>query len=117
MTNPETGEINVRKGMQFSDSFRSVAQELAAADLTTGPDTQADPTFSAYCASYILCKKYGADTKAFSFDDAPGVFESMDAQGIKGELTQIRDVVEDINGRMAKQLDAVSKAAKNNEAR
>ena len=117
MTNPETGEISVRKNMIFSDSFRSIAQELAAADLTTGPDTQADLAFSAYCASYILCKKYGADTKAFSFGDAPSLFEGMDAQDIKGELTQIRDVVADINGRMTKHLDAVSKAAKNNEAR
>jgi len=116
-TNPETGEISVRKGMEFSDTFRSVAQELAAADLTTGPDTQADPSFSAYCASYLLCKKYGVDTKDFDFKDAPGVFEGMDAQEVKGELSEIRDVANDISGRMARQLDAVSKPPKNQDAR
>ena len=117
MTDPETGKINVRRGMQFADSFRSVARELAAADFPANADMQADPNFSAYCASYILCSKYGADTKDFNFNDAPGVFEGMDAQGIKGALSQIRDAAENINGRMTKQLDAVNKAAKNNEAR
>jgi len=117
MTNPETGEISVRKGMQFADSFRSVAQELAYPEIEQSNNEPSEPRFSAYCAAYILCKKYGVDTKDFNFNDAPKIFEGMDAQGIKGELAQIRDIAENINGRMVKQLDAVSKAAKNNEAR
>ena len=111
MTNPETGEISVRRGMEFADTFRSVAQELAYADLTTGPDTQADPQFSAYCASYLLCKKYGVDTKDFSFINAPDLFDGMDAREVKGELSQIRDVAGDISGRMSRQLDAANRAA------
>jgi len=117
MYNPETDTISVRKGMEFPDTFRGTAQELAFADLTTGPDTQADPHFSAYCASYLLCKKYGVDTKDFSFDDAPGVFDGMDALDVKGELSQIRDVADDISGRMARQLEQQQKAAKNQGAR
>ena len=87
------------------------------ADLTTGPDTQTAPEFSAYCASYLLCKKYGVDTRPFSFDSAPGVFDGMDAQKIKGELAQIRNVAEDISGRMARQLEAQQRAARNQDAR
>ncbi len=116
MTDPETGEISVRRGMEFADSFRSVAQELASCDLTTGSDFPADPAFSSYCASYLLCKKYGLDTQAFNFEDAPGVLEGMDAQMVKGELAQIRDVAENISGRMARQLEQ-AKAAKSQEAR
>jgi len=114
---PETDSISVRKGMEFADTFRSLAQELSYADLTTGPDTQADPAFSAYCASYLLCSKYGVDKEGFSFDEAPSVFEGMDAQAIKGELSQIRDVAEDVSGRMARQLETQNKAPKNQEAR
>jgi hypothetical protein len=117
MTDSETGEISVRKGMGFSDTFRSLTQELAAADLTIGPDTQADPQFSAYAVSYLLCKKYGVDAERFSFHDAPGVFEGMDAQEVKGELSRIRDVAENISGRMARQLETQNKAAKNQDAR
>ena len=109
--------IIVQKGMDFSDIFRSVAQELAFADLHTGPDTQADPHFSAYSAAYMLCKKYGVDTQGFNFSDAPAVLNDMDAQEVKGELSQIRDAADAISGRMAKQLDAVSKAAKSQDAR
>jgi hypothetical protein len=114
---PETDSISVRKGMEFADTFRAMTQELAYADLTTGPDMQTDPHFSAYCASYLLCKKYGADTQSFSFEPAPEMFAGMDAQEVKGELSQIRDAAEAISGRMARQLETQQKAAKSNDAR
>ena len=117
LTRLATGEILVRKGMEFADTFRSVAQELAFAELTAGPDTRKDATFSAHCASYILCKKYGVDTKGFSFEGSPSVFNGMDAKEVKGELSQIRDVAETISSRMAKQLGAAQKAARAQEAR
>jgi len=117
MYDPQTDSISVRRGMEFADTFRSVAQELAVADLTTGPDTQADPQFSAYCASYLLCKKFGVDTKGFDFADAPSALKDMDAHAVKGELSQIRDVAGDISGRMSRQLEAVSRAARAQEAR
>lgn len=116
MTN-SNGDILVRKGMEFSDTFRSVAYEMAGAELAT--DTELSPVqeFSAYSATYLLCKKYGADTQNFSFEDAPGVFNDMDAQEVKGELSQIRDAFENISGRMSRQLEAQAKAAKSQEAR
>jgi hypothetical protein len=117
MYDPQAGSISVRRGMEFFDTFRGVAQELALADLTTGAEKQAAPEFSAYCASYLLCKKYGVDTQPFSFDSAPGVFDGMDEQEIKGELSQIRNVAEDISGRMARQLEAQQRAARNQDAR
>ena len=117
VTDPETGGIFVRRGMEFSDTFRSVAQELCYADLPTGPDFQAEPHFSAYCAAYLLCKKYGVDAQDFDFSDAPSILGSMDALEVKGELAKIRDVAGDVSGRMARQLDAVSKTARNQETR
>ena len=117
VTDPDTGDIAVRKGMAFEDTFRSVARELAYADLTTGPDTQANPSFSAYCAAYLLCKKYGVDTNGFDFKDARGALADMDAREVKGELSQIRDAAEDISRRVARQLDAADKTARNQEAR
>ena len=117
MSDPETGDVLVLKGMGFDDTFRAVAQELALAGLAASGRTQADPRFSAHCAAYLLCRKYGADTQAFSFDGAPGVFEGMDAQGIRGELSQVRDVAEDVSSRMARQLEAPQKAARSQDAR
>jgi hypothetical protein len=117
ITDPETGDISVRRGMDFSDTFRSVAHELAHADLTSGTSTQTDPQFSAYCASYLLCEKYGVDTQKFSFDKAPAVLDGMDAREVKSELSQIRDAARNISGRMARQIEAQQKAAKSQDAR
>jgi hypothetical protein len=111
------GNIFVRKGMEFSDTFRAVAFEMAGAAVATDPDLSQEQEFSAYAATYILCKKYGADTQAFDFENVGGVFDGMDAQEVKAELSQIRDAADNISGRMAKQLDAASKAARNQEAR
>jgi len=111
------GDILVRKGMEFSDTFRAVAYEMACAELATDPELSPEQEFSAYSATYLLCKKYGADTKEFDFEKVDGVFEGMDAQEIKGELSSIRDAAENISGRMARQLETQSKAPKNQDAR
>lgn len=116
MTDSNTGDILVLKGMEFPDTFRSVAQELAAAELSSGQNTQTDPALSSYCASYLLCKKYGVDTQDFSFEDAPGVLDGLDAQGVKGELSQIREAAENISGRMTRSLEQ-AKPPKTPEAR
>jgi hypothetical protein len=114
---PNTDRISVRKGMEFADTFRAVAQELSYADLTAGPNEQANPHFSAHCASYLLAKKYGADTQAFSFEGASRVFEGMNAQEVKGELMQIRDAADGISGRIERHLETQQKAAKSQDAR
>jgi hypothetical protein len=109
------GSILVRKGMDFSDTFRAVAYEMACAELADSPELSSKTEFCAYSATYLLCNKYGVETQAFHFDAAGGVFEGMDAQDVKHELSQIRDAADAISGRMARHLDAVSKSAKNRD--
>ena len=114
-TDPQTGDMFILKGMEFHDTFRSVAYELACAEIKDDGDF--DPQFTAYCAAYILCKKYGVDTKGFDLDGVPAMFEDMKPQAIKAELSKIRDAAANIDGRMFKHLDAIQKAAKNQESR
>lgn len=116
MTNLD-GDILVRKGMEFSDTFRAVAFEMTCAEVATDPELSAGQEFCAYSATYLLCRKYGADTQSFSFEPATDMFAGMGAQEVKGELTQIRDAAEDISGRMARQLEAQQRAAKSQDAR
>jgi len=111
------GSILVRKGMEFSETFRSVAYEMAGAELATDPELSPEQEFSAYSATYLLCKKYGADMREFDFDKVSDVFDGMEAQDVKGELSQIRDAFENISGRMARQLETQNRAAKSQEAR
>jgi hypothetical protein len=117
-TDPKTGEIFVRKGMEFADTFSAVALELAYAEAVNDISDAAEPRFTAYCAAYMLCKKYGVDTRSFAFEDAPGTFdmiEGLDPQIMKHELSKIRDAADGVSGRMARQLDAVAKSAKHRE--
>jgi hypothetical protein len=113
-TDPDTGDIEVLKGMEFSDTFRSAAHELCYAEAVRDENVT-DPQFTAYCASYVLCKKYGVDTKDYSFESAAYMFDGMDAQTVKHELSQIRDAADAVSGRMAKQLDAPNRAAKSRD--
>ena len=117
VTDPESGEIRVRRGMPFTDIFRSVAQELAAAQLRDAPGAETDTNFSAYCAAYVLCKKYGVDTKEFDFSNAPATLEGMDAREVKAEFSKVHDAVSEITGRIIRHLDSVQKAAREQGAR
>lgn len=115
MTDPQTGDVYVLKGMEFNDTFRSLANEIAYAEVDL--DKSSEPQFTAYCASYILCKKNGVDTKNYDFDDVGHIFEKMSPQEIKAELSQIRNIANDISVRMARHLDVAQKAEKSSEAR
>jgi len=105
MIDPDSGAITVQRGMEFADKFCCVAQGVTIAHLLGGPDSQLDTAFSAQCATYVLCKKYGVDTQGIDFSSAPRVFGGLDAQAVRGELTQIRDAAEDISRLMAPQLE------------
>jgi len=117
-TDPETGEIFVSRGMGFADTFRSLAYEMCQAE-ADGPDGAGNPQLAAYCASYMLCAKYGVDASAYQFADKGRAFRGMDAQAVKRELSHIRDAANAVSARMGRQLGAMEKAAKakNEQAR
>ena len=104
---PEENCIYVRKGMNAQEIFRSVTPELVFAAYANGDKgyDRGEDAFHAYCASYLLCKKYGVDTKGFDFSHAPEFFEGMEPQEVRGELSKVRDAAGDISSRMAKVLE------------
>lgn len=104
---PEESCIYVRKGMSAQEIFRNVTPELALAGFADGDKNydRNEDAFHAYCASYLLCKKYGVDTQGFDFTHAPEFFEGMEPQEVRGELAKVRDAAGDISSRMAKVLE------------
>ncbi|MGC4019969.1 MAG: hypothetical protein QM793_12585 [Muricomes sp.] len=104
---PEENCIYVRKGMSADEIFRSLTPELALAGFADGDKNydRNEDAFHAYCASYILCKKYGVDTQGFHFEDAPEFFTAMEPQEVRSELSKVRDAANTISARMAKVLD------------
>lgn len=104
---PEENCIYVRKGMDAAGIFKSLTPELALAGFADGNKEyeRDEDAFHAYCASYILCKKYGIDTQHYDFSHVPEFFEGMEPQEVRGELSKTRDAANAISSRMAKTLD------------
>ena len=108
--NPQTDEISVLKGMEFDKTFGSIAQSIAIVELKTNSDSQISPAFSSSCVAYVLCKKYGVDTKSFRFDDVSDVFEGMDARAIKEEFSKVHNVTKNLSYKMDKSLEQKPKS-------
>lgn len=104
---PEENCIYVRKGMDAQEIFQSLVPELVFAGYAEGnPDyDRSEDAFHAYCASYMMCKKYGMDASHFDFTHAPEYFENMEPQEVRAELSKVRDAANAISGRMAKVLE------------
>jgi hypothetical protein len=115
--------IEVVRGLDGESLFRCMAQEIAYAGLdhqNTDTLTCQDKGFAAYAASYVLCQKYGIDTKGYDFNDSPDYFKNREGKDIRGEIKAIRDTVNDVAGRMAKVLEPQQqqqKQSRNQEAR
>ena len=104
---PETREIQVRRGMDGSNIFRALAQELAHAQFDRGDGAyqRSAHTFHAYCAAYMLCRQYGVATENFRFHRAPEMFAGMEPQQVRAELTVIKEAAAEISGRMERFLN------------
>jgi len=114
MYKPDTKEILILKGMDGDDIFRALSQEIAHAEMDKGSYNQNECAFSAYCTSYILCKRNGLDVSNYSFDHLPAEYASMDSKEIRCELSKIRDTANDISSKMSKVLEP-SKAQNKNK--
>ncbi len=100
-------KIFVRQGVEGEDIFRALAQEVAHADRdmnTKENYLRADNEFGCYCAAYMLCNRYGVDTKQFNFDKAPKMFEGKESKEIRSSLGEIRETLNRVSEEMRKDL-------------
>ena len=107
MYDPEQDAILVKKGMEAPDIFRCVSLALAHVELeAANPDySRSEEGYKAYCVSYMLCKKYGIDTRGYDVSALNDVFTGRDPKEIGGELSEIKEAASSINFRMAKVLE------------
>lgn len=69
-----------------------VAQELGHAQLSIDSDSYSrkDMGFQAMCVGYMLCKKYGVDTKNFAINRIPEEWKNKEPKEIRAELSKTR---------------------------
>lgn len=109
---PEENAIEVAKGQDAADLVRCLSQEIAYASLVAWSNVPAiDPDPMSYCASYMVCKKLGVDTKGYVFHDICRSFDGLDAKGVRDALDGVRTVGTDIIGRVGHSLDRTKNAA------
>lgn len=104
---PEQNTIFVEKDMDAADIFRCVSQELAKAQLmAVNPEqSPAECGNKAFCVSYMLCKKYGIDTRdSYDCSRLGGIFAGKEIDAIKADLRDMENTMGTINSRMAKVL-------------
>lgn len=108
--------IFVRRGMDAPNIFRSVSMELAHAEIAAarGDYTRDSAAFSAYCASYMLCRKNGVDVRGYDFGSLPESLRESDPQTQRAALSEIRDTAAGISARMSRVLEQ-NKAPKSKE--
>lgn len=108
MYQPDTREIQVRRGMDAGSIFRALSQELAHAEMDKGDGSynRTEHGFHAYCASYMLCRQYGMETDGFyHFDGAPQKLSALEPQEIRAELSVIKESAGEISSRMNRLLN------------
>lgn len=105
--NQEQGAIQVRRGMDAADIFRSVSLELCHVDLEMQTEgySRSEDGYKAYCASYLLCKKYGVDTRGYDLSGIKDVLAGREPQEIAGELSDIKETANAISTRMYRVLE------------
>ena len=83
-----------------------VAQELGHAQLSIDSDTYSrrDMGFQAMCIGYMLCKKYGVDTKSFAIDHIPQEWKEKEPKEVRAELSKMRTAMNEIHSRVSEEL-------------
>ena len=93
----------------FNDSVglcQAMATELAHAQLSINSESYSrrDNGFQAVCAGYMFCKKHGVYTKNLAIDRIPNAWKEQDAKEVRGELSKIRQAMNEIHGRVTEEL-------------
>ena len=83
-----------------------VAQELGHAQLSIDSDSYSrkDMGFQAMCVGYMLCKKYGVDTKNFAINRIPEEWKNKEPKEIRAELSKTRNAMAEIHSHISDEM-------------
>ena len=83
-----------------------VAQELGHAQLAMSCEaySRREMGVSAVCVGYMLCRKFGVDTRSFAIEDIPDGLKNKEPKGIRAELSKTRSAMNEIGSRVAEEI-------------
>lgn len=115
----ETSTLYIKEGVgDGTKLFQEVACELAIAEIYFNSEefSRVEAQFPAQCASYMICQKYGVDTKGIDVAKTPLHWKAMNNQDIRSELTMARDSLNEISTKLYFELNK-DKAPREQDAR
>lgn len=112
---PKDDAIYIRQGLDGYDIFRSLSQEIVIANFAKDGVRREDCSFTAYCASYILCERSGFDTGDYNFEKAPDRFKEAEPKTIRGQLDKIRDSANEVSQDMRRVMEEQQKAKRSKD--
>ena len=83
-----------------------VAQKLCHAQLSIDSYSYSrkDMGFQAMCVGYMLCKKYGVDTKNFAINRIPEEWKNKEPKEIRAELSKTRTAMNEIHSCVSEEM-------------
>lgn len=105
--NNEKQTLYVKRNIGDSVAMcQCVAQELGHAQLSMNSEvySRRDMGFQAVCIGYMLCKKFGVDTKNFAVDRIPEELAKKEPKEIRAELSKTRTAMNEIYSRVSDEL-------------
>lgn len=103
----EDQTLNVKRDIGDSVALcQCVAQELGHAQLAMSCEaySRREMGFSAVCVGYMLCRKFGVDTRSFAIEDIPDGLKNKEPKGIRAELSKTRSAMNEIGSRVSEEI-------------
>ena len=101
---PKQRTVYVRNGMDEVTTFHAINRELACAalDQHDGTYARAKVNAQAYCAAYVIGKRYGAEVSGFQLEKIAEMQENgkKDPQELRGFLNDVRQAAYTIRNHM-----------------
>ena len=83
-----------------------VAQELGHAQLAMSCEaySRREMGFSAVCVGYMLCRKFGVDTRSFAIENIPDGLKNKEPKGTRAELSKTRSARNENGSRVEEEI-------------
>lgn len=105
--NSEKKTLYVKRDIGDSVALcQCVAQELGHVQLAINSEaySRRDSGFQAVCIGYMLCKKFGVDTRNFDIEHIPDELKKAEPKEIRAELSKIRTAMSEIYSRVSDEI-------------
>ena len=110
----EDNTLYVGRDSDTTAIFNAISKELAKSSFDSNNSSEIID-FKSNCISYIISKKYNLDSSNIQINNIPESFKDLTSKEVRNELSEIRNVMEDINSRMTQYFESISKNNKNKD--